>query len=72
MDETAIPWSEKQQEYFTTFRDNLNKGIEYYKDLFSKVKHSIQVKKSKWMSDLEHFEDQLKKLPIRDKEEVVA
>ena len=72
MDETASPWSEKQQEYFITFRDNLDKGIQYYKGLASKLKMSIQDKKSRWMADLEKFEDQLKKLPIHQKEEVVA
>jgi hypothetical protein len=72
IDETSVPWSEKQHEYFITFRDNLDKGIQYYKELASKVKLNIQDKKYKWFADLEKFEDQLKKLPIREKEEVVA
>jgi hypothetical protein len=72
LDETARPWSEKQEEYFTTFSENLDKGIQYYKELFSTVKHSIQDKKNKWMTDLENFEEQLKTLPIRQKEEVSA
>ena len=72
MEETSSPWTEKQQEYFITFRNNLDNGIQYYKELFSRVKISIQDKKSKWMADLEKFEDQLKKLPIREKEEVIV
>ncbi len=72
LDETARPWSEKQEEYFTTFSENLDKGIQYYKELFSTVKHSIQDKKNKWMTDLENFENQLKNMPIRQKEEVSA
>jgi len=33
--ETTRPYSEKQKEYFETFRTNLNKGIEYYQNLFA-------------------------------------
>lgn len=65
LDETARPWSEKQQEYFTTFGENLDKGIQYYKELFSTMKLNIHDKKVKLISDLEKFESQLKNLPIR-------
>jgi hypothetical protein len=64
MDDTARPWPEKQQEYFNAFRDNLNKGIQYYRELFSNVKLTFQDKKSKLISDLEKFEKQLKNLPV--------
>jgi hypothetical protein len=65
LDETARPWSEKQQEYFTSFSDNLDKGIQYYKELFSTMKLNIHDKKVKLIEDLEKFESQLKNLPIR-------
>ncbi len=65
MDETAWPWSEKQQEYFTTFRENLGKGIQYYKELISNVKLNIRDKKAKLMADLDKYEIQLKNLPAR-------
>ncbi len=65
MDETARPWSEKQEEYFTTFVENLDKGIKYYKELFANVKINLQDKKAKLISDLEKFELQLKNLPAR-------
>ncbi|MEI7663857.1 MAG: hypothetical protein WCK34_16740, partial [Bacteroidota bacterium] len=65
LDETARPWTEKQEDYFTTFRDNLEKGIEYYKELFSNVKINLLDKKAKLISDLEKFEIQLKSLPVR-------
>ena len=65
IDETARPWSDKQQEYFTTFSDNLDKGIQYYKELFSNVKLNLRDKKAKLIADLEKFEIQLKNLPIR-------
>ncbi|MDP1621186.1 MAG: hypothetical protein Q8M08_02485 [Bacteroidales bacterium] len=65
IDETARPWTEKQEEYFTMFSDNLDKGIQYYKELFSTVKLNFQDKKTKLIADLENFEHQLKNLPIR-------
>ena len=72
VDETARPWSEKQVDYFSTFSDNLDKGIQYYKELFSNMKLSFREKKSKLISDLEKFELQLKKLPIPQKEEAAV
>jgi hypothetical protein len=65
LDEASRPLSEKQHEYFTTFRDNLDKGIQYYKELFSTVKLNFQDKKTKLIADLEKFEAQLKNLPVR-------
>ncbi len=65
LDETAKPWSEKQLEYFTSFRDNLDKGIQYYKELFSNMKLNFQDKKTKVIADLEKIEIQLKNLPVR-------
>jgi hypothetical protein len=72
LDETEVPWSDKQQEYFTTFRDNLDKGIQYYKELFANVKVNFMDKKTKLIADLEKFELQLKKLPIHQNEEAVV
>jgi len=65
LDETARPWSEKQEEYFSTFRDNLGKGIQYYKELFSNVKLNLKDKKAKLIAELENYEAQLKNLPVR-------
>ena len=53
------------EEYFSNFRDNLDKGIQYYKELFSTVKINLQDKKAKLIADLEKFEVQLKNLPVR-------
>jgi hypothetical protein len=64
IEETARPWSEKQLEYFVTFRDNLEKGILYYRELFATVKLSLHDKKSKLMADLAKSEKLLKSLPI--------
>jgi hypothetical protein len=65
LDETARPWTDKQQEYFTAFRDNLNKGILYYKELFTGMKLTIQEKKTRMLADLEKFETQLKNIQVR-------
>jgi len=72
MDETSSPWSEKQQEYFITFRNNLDKGIQYYKELFANVKLNFRGKKVKILSDLEKYELQLKNLPIHQTEEALV
>ena len=64
IDETSQPWSEKQEEYFTTYSENLGKGIEYYKELFSSVKVNFQEKKAKLMAELEKYETQLNKLQV--------
>jgi hypothetical protein len=65
IEETTRPWSEKQLEYFVTFRDNLEKGIIYYRELFATVKVSLQDKKAKLLADLEKSEKLLKSLPIK-------
>ncbi|MDD4553342.1 MAG: hypothetical protein PHP04_04015 [Bacteroidales bacterium] len=72
MNETSLPWTKKQQEYFADFRDNLCNGIQYYKELFSQVKTTLFDKKKKLISDLEVCELELKKLPLHQNEEVLA
>lgn len=72
MNETPLPWTEKQQAYFSDFRDNLCNGIQYYKELFSQVKTTLFDKKKNLISDLEAYELELKKLPIQQNEEVLA
>jgi len=72
MDETSLPWSEKQQEYFVTFRDNLDKGIQYYKVLFSNMKLNFRDKQAKLISDLEQFEIQLRNIAIPQCEDAIV
>lgn len=72
MDETSLPWTEKQQEYFSNFRDNLRNGIQYYKELFSQVKQIVSDKRKKLISDLEMYELELKKLPLHRNEELLT
>lgn len=72
MEETALPWSEKQQEYFISFRDNLDKGIQYYKELFSNAKSNLREKKTKLISELEKYEIQLKNISLPQLEEATV
>lgn len=63
MGETSPPYSERQQEYFKTFKDNLEKGIQYYKDLYSNFSEKLKIKKDRLLKELEKSEYQLKNLP---------
>ena len=64
LDDTSRPYSEKQLEYFNTFKENLDKGIQYYKELFSNVKINFREKKARLIAELEKSERKLKQLPI--------
>lgn len=68
---TALPWSDKQVEYFTAFRENLDKGIQYYKELFSNAKLNFREKRAELISDLERTELVLKNLLPCQKEEAI-
>ena len=50
IDESTKPWTDKQKEYFESFKNNLNDGVRYYKDMISELKTkfddlSISIKK---------------------------
>ena len=64
IEETVKPISDKQKKHFETFQDNLNKGIEYYRDLFQKYKTQLEDSTSmnNLMADLEHLKMELNKL----------
>jgi len=64
IEETVKPISDKQKKHFETFQDNLNKGIEYYRDLFQKYKTHLEDSTSmnNLMADLEHLKMELNKL----------
>jgi hypothetical protein len=57
--ETPGPLSEKQKEYFQTFKNNMNEGIEYYKDLFNSAKAKLEGFKAGVMIELEAMENRL-------------
>ncbi len=64
LEETVKPFSDKQKKHFVTFQDNLNKGVEYYKDLFQKCKTQLEdsTSKNNLMADLEKMKLELANL----------
>lgn len=67
IEETVKPISDKQKKHFETFQDNLNKGIEYYKDLFFKYKTQLEdsTSKNNLMHDLEKLKVELLNLKAK-------
>ena len=55
IDETLKPISEKQKKAFESFQENLQQGIEYYKELFQKYKKQLEESDTKqcMMQELE-------------------
>ncbi len=67
IEETLKPISDKQRKHFDTFQENLNKGVEYYKDLFQKCKTQLEdsTSKNNLMQDLENMKQELLKLKAK-------
>jgi hypothetical protein len=67
IEETVKPFSDKQKKHFVTFQDNLNKGVEYYKDLFQKCKAQLEdsTSKNNLMQDLENMNIELANLKTK-------
>ena len=57
--EATTPISIKQQKYFNSFRENLQTGLQYYKDLFSKMDEDW---KTNALKELRQLENQLNQL----------
>ncbi|MFY9153524.1 MAG: hypothetical protein WAO52_16020 [Prolixibacteraceae bacterium] len=67
IEETIKPFSDKQKKHFVTFQENLNKGVEYYKELFQKYKAQLEdsTSKNSLMQDLENMNQELIKLKAK-------
>lgn len=67
IEETVKPFSDKQKKHFDTFLENLNKGVEYYKDLFQKCKTQLEdsTSKNNLMQDLEKMNMELSNLKAK-------
>ncbi len=67
IEETVKPISDKQKKYFNTFQENMEKGVEYYKELFQKYKTLLDDSTSKndLMQDLENMKLELLKLKTK-------
>ena len=53
--EQSFPVNRKEEKYYKTFVQNINNGIEYYKELFQNTKTVFQSSKSKIMEELESY-----------------
>ena len=51
--------TKSQEDYLFTFIENLNRGIDYYYDLFSSLKNNFIEIKSKLLSDLDFHRNKL-------------
>ncbi len=67
LEETVKPVSDKQKKYFVTFYDNMEKGVEYYKELFQKYKTQLDdsTSKNNLMQDLENMKMELMSLKAK-------
>jgi hypothetical protein len=67
IEETVKPVSDKQRKHFETFQDNLNKGVDYYKDLFQKYKSQLEdsTSKNNLLQDLEKLKLELANLKAK-------
>jgi hypothetical protein len=61
------PFTDKQKKHFETFQENLNKGVDYYKDLFQKCKTQLEdsTSKNNLMADLEKLRLELANLKAK-------
>lgn len=57
--EATTPISIKQQKYFNSFMENLQTGLQYYKDLFSKMDEGW---KTNALKELRQLENQLNQM----------
>jgi len=62
--DTPGPLSDKQQEYLQTFKNNINEGIEYYKQLFNTAKAKLEDFKTGVLIELEMLEYKLNKMEV--------
>jgi hypothetical protein len=67
LEETVKPFTDKQRKHFETFQENLNKGVEYYKDLFQKCKSQLEdsTSKNNLMEDLDNMNVELLNLKAK-------
>jgi hypothetical protein len=67
IEETPIPFSEKQIQYFETFKANLNNGIEYYKQLFYENKESLKISYENVIAELQELENEIQQMLFEPK-----
>ncbi len=67
IDETIKPIADKQRKSFETFHENLQKGIEYYRDLFQQYKKQLEESNASlcMMQELERLRIELQTLKLK-------
>lgn len=58
-EESETPYSDKEQKFFTSFIQNLNYGINYYRIMFSDLEKYFKSMQSDLLDELEYFEEKL-------------
>ena len=67
LEENVKPVTDKQKKYFVTFYENMEKGVEYYKELFQNYRNQLDdsTSKNNLMQDLENMKLQLLNLKAK-------
>ncbi|MBW8334793.1 MAG: hypothetical protein K0M40_22440 [Prolixibacteraceae bacterium] len=67
LEESVRPFSDKQKKYFVTFSENMEKGVEYYKELFQNYRIQLDdsTSKNNLLQDLENMKMQLLNLKAK-------
>ncbi len=71
VDELQYAFTERQVNYLEKFRNNLNNGIEYYKNLFSEYGDKIRGTARELHAELEKIENRLNTISIWKKEGIL-
>lgn len=67
LNKSIEPYNNKKIKYFESFQNNLQNGINYYKDLFAEMKEESQRTKEKIKTQLLNLENELKNIGINSK-----
>ncbi|KAA3615133.1 MAG: hypothetical protein D8M58_10875 [Calditrichaeota bacterium] len=64
IDEVSGPLAEKQKKYFLSFQENLDEGINYYKESFSTLLDKFGDTKSGFITNLENLKNRLNSIKV--------
>jgi hypothetical protein len=64
IDESTKPWTDKQREYFDSFKNNLIDGVKYYKDMISELKSKFDDLSTSIMKDIIPLEKELSRINL--------
>ena len=64
IDESTKPWTDKQKEYFDSFKNNLNDGVKYYKGMITELKSKFDDLSTSIMKDIGPLELELNRINL--------